>query len=149
LTADIGTIDNMKGVASMKFSLTIAMFCALMMTARAADGAFWESGNDFVRYCSSIEKGDVAIDLTELTRGMHCMGYIQGLSAGVAETITFGTEKGYAVPVPFCIPEGVEVKQSVIIVLKYIRDHPEKAHIQASTLAMAALQKAFPCSLKK
>ena len=77
------------------------------------------------------------------------MGYIQGLSAGVDETITFATGKGYAVPLPFCIPDGVEVKQSVIIVLKYIRDHPEKAHIRASTLAMTALQKAFPCSLKK
>ena len=69
--------------------------------------AVFESRNDFVRYCSSVEKRDDTPDLTELTRGMHCMGYIQGLSAGVDETITFATEKGYAVPVPFCIPDGV------------------------------------------
>jgi hypothetical protein len=144
----MGTIENMKGVAAMKVLLTIAVFCALMMPAHAADGAFWESGNDFLRYCSSVEKDDV-IDLIEVTRGMHCMGYIQGLSAGIDEEIAFATEKGHAAPIPFCIRDGVEVKQSVVIVLKYIRNQPEKAQIRASTLAMAALQKAFPCSVKK
>jgi len=118
------------------------------MPAHAADGEFSESGNDFLRYCSSVEKDEV-IDLMEVTRGMHCMGYIEGLSAGIDEEIAFATEKGYPAPMPFCIPDGVEVKQSVVIVLKYIRDHPEKAHVRLSTLATAALQKAFPCSVKK
>ena len=70
-------------------------------------------------------------------------------AAGVYAEIEFATEKGYAAPVPFCVPDEVQLKQILAVVLKYIRDNPEKAHIRASTLAVAALKKAFPCSLKK
>jgi hypothetical protein len=70
-------MGNMKGVASMQVLLTITVFCALMMPAHGADGAFWESGNDFLRYCSSVEKDDV-IDLIEVTRGHALYGLHPG-----------------------------------------------------------------------
>jgi len=46
-----------------------------------------------------------------------------------------------------CIPDGkVPVAQLARIVVKWLRDHPERLHEPKSVLALEALSGAFPCT---
>ena len=44
-----------------------------------------------------------------------------------------------------CIPDGVQREQMKKVLLKYLRDHPEKLHEPSAYLTLAAMQEAFPC----
>lgn len=45
-----------------------------------------------------------------------------------------------------CIPEGFTGKQAVLVVTKYIKEHPELLHNNAGPIAFLALWFSFPCS---
>ena len=45
-----------------------------------------------------------------------------------------------------CIPQGVTVEQAMAVVVKYLREHPERLHLKFVDLIVAAQRKAFPCS---
>jgi hypothetical protein len=46
----------------------------------------------------------------------------------------------------FCTPEsGITNDQAARVVVKYLREHPERLHEKESLLAMAAFAEAFPC----
>ena len=62
------------------------------------------------------------------------MGYV----LGVHETLPI-----------FCIPAGVTNRQITEVVSKYLKDHPEKLHLNASDLVIDAIQTAWPCDEKK
>ena len=47
-----------------------------------------------------------------------------------------------------CIPNKVTRGQTSQIVIKYLREHPERLHEQAVWLAAKALDTAFPCAKK-
>ena len=47
-----------------------------------------------------------------------------------------------------CLPDGVTNGQQRAVVLKYLRDHPERLHELRSKLVRDALQKAWPCKAK-
>ncbi len=44
-----------------------------------------------------------------------------------------------------CVPDEVTVGQITKVVVKYLKDHPEKLHLGAGLLTMTALKDAFPC----
>ena len=45
-----------------------------------------------------------------------------------------------------CVPPEVVLTLDIRIVLKYIKQNPEKAHLPSAALVVAALKTAFPCS---
>ncbi len=47
-------------------------------------------------------------------------------------------------PKKYCLPTGVTGEQLTRIVLKYLRENPEKHHLTAAHLVKQALIKAFP-----
>ena len=69
-----------------------------------------------------------------------CMGMVRGI---------IGTNHEYAVKTKtafFCLPiEGIKYTQAVRVVVKYLKEHPEKLHESAASLAIASLTEAFPC----
>jgi hypothetical protein len=102
------------------------------------------SGNAFARLCSAIDRDDV----TNSNYGhvMACIGYVSGFVSGVEFGAGFVEDQaGKKVRKPFCRPEEVENGQLIRVVLKYIRDNPEKAHQPTSWLLMDAFGKAYPC----
>lgn len=105
------------------------------------------SGNAFLRLCSVVDKED----LTGL-EGLHmmaCLGYVGGFVQGVETTISFVQSVTKRSPLaPFCKPDDLERGQMVRIVMKYIRENPEKAHLPTAGLIMGALSKAYPCPEK-
>jgi Rap1a immunity proteins len=128
----------------MKVLLSVALVCTLAGSLQAVDSPS-DSGKDFLRLCTVIDKNHREQTPLEELENMSCVGYIHGLSNGVEVGIEFAKGQNGSVPEPYCLPPEVEIKQLVRVVLKYIKAHPETAHKPTAYLAMAALQQAFPC----
>ena len=45
----------------------------------------------------------------------------------------------------YCAPKEVTVGQLVLVIVKFLRDHPERLHQGRAALTMEALTTAFPC----
>jgi hypothetical protein len=81
-----------------------------------------------------------------------CAAYLMGLSEGIAIESTFGASGGGKAPIPYCLADTYEVEQGqkVRILLKYIRNNPEKAHMVTAGLFINAMGDAFPpCPARK
>jgi hypothetical protein len=74
-----------------------------------------------------------------------CTSYVAGLRDGVASEVAFAESENKSVPKLFCLSAGVENGQLVRIALKYIKAHPEWAHLPTSVLLTKAWEEAFPC----
>lgn len=48
-----------------------------------------------------------------------------------------------------CVPTGATYEQVVRVIVKYLRDHPERLHRPRRQLMLAALEAAFPCPKEK
>jgi hypothetical protein len=117
--------------------------CLLVVLMCAAVPSFGElqevdmddSGNRFLAIC-----GDVP-DMAQLTEmGFACVTYVAGLTDGIAMFAGKGS-----IHEMYCAPSGVTHGQSVRLLVKYIKDHPEKSQEETRLLMLAALVKAFPC----
>ena len=84
----------------------------------------------------------------ESTSGMQAnvnryraMGYIQGLLDSYA---VFST-RDPSLKI-YCMPEqGVSSAQARILIVKWLKEHPERLHEQARLLVFHSLAEAFPC----
>jgi hypothetical protein len=112
------------------------------------------TGNGFERVCSVIEKvsaSNFQPTDKDLATVAYCTGYVSGVEDGVivvtaamdADSVTAADS---VQAVTSCATKDVPLGQRVKVVLKYIRDNPDRAHFPTSLLAAEALHKAFPCS---
>lgn len=84
----------------------------------------------------------------ESARGMQAsisryraMGYIQGL----LDSYTVFSTRDPSLDI-FCMPEqGVSTAQARILIVKWLKENPERLHEQARLLVFHALAEAFPC----
>ena len=90
--------------------------------------AAYETGNDLLAQCES----------DDLFMEGVCAGYIAGVS-DVSRGETWGGNR-------YCAPAGVTIRQLQKIVIKYLNEHPETLHDDASSLVQNAFAHAFPCS---
>jgi hypothetical protein len=82
------------------------------------------------------------IDEPHSMGSLACLSYVRGLIDGVAMGTVFSEQ--YAGR--FCPPKGgLDANQARLIVEKYLKDHPEKLHLEAGIIASIALLVAFPC----
>ena len=71
-----------------------------------------------------------------------CEAWIAGFEAAL-----FGANEARKLRnMSVCIPEGFTGKQAVLVVTKYIKEHPELLHNNAGPIAFLALWFSFPCS---
>ena len=91
---------------------------------------------ELLKYCKSDEP----------VARIYCKGYIGGiLEAG----LVFSHQHSVKAK-PFCPPlDGVKPPQALMVVVKYLEDHPGKLHIESVFLVIDALADAFPCSVSK
>jgi len=113
-----------------------------------------DSGNEFVRVCSFMENSDPAsTDYPHLMEGALCTAYLMGLADGIVIESSYAEARfGLKISAPYCVRDtyGMEQGQRVRILLKYIRNHPEKAHLPTAGLYINAMGDAFPpCPEKK
>ena len=114
------------------------MLCCLIATApvKAIDG------NDLVSRCQKAVKffdadnydADNDIDIS------WCIGYVHSF------TKVNAYYKAFDIPVLICFPEsGIENRQAIRVLVKYLQDHPEKLHEYDMILTISAFVEAFPC----
>lgn len=115
--------------------------------------AFMVSGNAFLRDCSVVEKENTTP--VEITDSVACLFYVAGVlrgaEVGSALTKVQAKEKlpkQTTLPKLFCRPDNIEMLQNVKIVLKFVRENPERANEETSWLVVWALRSAYPCPAK-
>jgi hypothetical protein len=86
--------------------------------------AGFQTGNDLYSECNSPKSSP---DFNT------CLAYVEGMADAFA-----------GLPL-VCFPSHVTVGQTVDIVMKYLRDHPEDRHYSAAGEALEALGSVFPC----
>jgi hypothetical protein len=75
-------------------------------------------------------------------------GYCLGLLSGVANMNAFWQHYTKDTSMFFCLPPDSVTNQWMRIVVKYLQEHPERLHEEATTLASLAFTSAFPCPSK-
>jgi Rap1a immunity proteins len=128
------TLPTMKN--TWLFALLLWMF--VLPTARSQDKTpdIGESGNTFLLECGDMmdRSASPAFEI-----GL-CFGYLRGVKDGFRMAFRIENLKP-----PYCIPDEATAGQLASILIKYIKDHPEKAHFETMTLEVASLVNAFPC----
>jgi hypothetical protein len=108
-----------------------------LATTQEHHQSVWNSGNDFLPLC-----GDMT-DSPTVPPDFHwgeCLGYIRGVDDGVEMAYDIMGQSQ-----PYCIPSEVTSGQMSRVLIKFIKDHPEKAHSKTSVLEIEAFMNAFPC----
>jgi len=93
------------------------------------------SGNNFYDNRASVETFTATEGRNVDLQGMFCLGFAEGLTMGVMATDIQRASK------TFCEPDNVTNLQVVRIIMKYIADHPDKAH--EPTVEARSIRKSF------
>jgi hypothetical protein len=128
--------------------------CLAVVPATAQrDEMLYDSGNAFVRACSSVAKSAKETTDVEDTLNVGCIAYVRGLADGVkAERYRVIVLDQTKISDQFFCDKKVdelEGGQAVKILLKYIRNNPETANDPVGALFMFAMREAFPPCLGK
>lgn len=105
-----------------------------------------ESGAVFAETCTSIDKAQVNFRSRDLLNVGTCAGYVKGFSDAMnVSYINSVQQKKDPGRIGYCIPDNSSMKQLIHVVLKYIKDHPEREHEQTAALVISAFRRSFPC----
>jgi Rap1a immunity proteins len=123
--------------------LLLFLFATQAAIAQGVPSVPDKSGTSFYDECGTTDKDLGQRSTAENLQGTYCMGYVAGLTQGVASSELIHRVKPSERL--FCLPEGVTNIQKVRVIRKYISNHPEEAHNPAQGQALMALREAFPC----
>lgn len=87
-------------------------------------------------------------DTEDVIRKESCKLWLTGVYSGLAAAgvIVDAAPKEVAKNNVVCLPEsGLTDEQALVLVLKYVKDHPTDREQPTAALALSALQEAFPC----
>jgi Rap1a immunity proteins len=124
-----------------QFTKTFSFVLIFALSSRAQDlrqnsqKPINESGVVLMDYCQWVEPEEKNAD--EWSQQTICIAYLSGIVEGYYST----KQK----PPSFCFPKDVTGKQEALVVLKYLRDHPERLHLRSNRLVIEAMTKSFPC----
>jgi len=119
----------------------IVIGLALITTPAMAQKSL--TGNDMLRHCSRADdsapgKAPLSGDLGNISMQGICVGAVGGMRY-LANDGT--TQSEHAT----CIPSAVTNGQALSVVVRYLRNHPERLHEQFESLVLAAFVEAWPC----
>lgn len=164
---------NKKALMKKLILTAIIMSCGAQAFGNAPQDSkvqFPEDGNGVLDYCGVVvdQLDSRPSQNDQQTKGLKfgwCVGYLQAtqehivnwrMSAGIQLMAQEGQGKMSS---PFiradetfvntCIPNKASVAQLARVVVKWLREHPEKLHEPKSFLVMEALKDNFPCSAPK
>lgn len=123
----------------MRASLpTVVLISAILclVSVSICQGADDWDGQHLLNDCRALKSEMTAKDAYERGR---CVGLIYGVLDTLAVLETNKKRK------TLCA-KGVSFRQAVMVVEKYLDDHPEKLHWSGASLVLAAMWTAFPCA---
>jgi hypothetical protein len=114
----------------------LAVVCFIVLTAsfsvaQSKDKLGTQNGTTLLANCAHAARDDADPTAPLPSEDGFCYGYILGVEDASGHT--------------HCRPEGTTMIQNVRVVVKWLRDHPERLHERADTLILQALKTAFPC----
>ena len=119
--------------------MKIAILAFLIVFALVGQ-AVCRDGNELLSKCKATLK--TTTDPKDIPDANFCLGFI----VGVADTsITY--HGLYNAPHLVCIPADAKIPhtQLATVVVKYLENHPDQLHYEASSTVIAALREVFPC----
>jgi hypothetical protein len=139
------------------FAIALAVIPSVNAQRTAQDRNISQSGNRYLELCSSTEKPPEKPDENDIADVYLCAGFMMGVSNGASFSIamlqaknpSLASLKGSIEDLGICIPDGVKTAQEIKVTLKYIREHPEAAHLPSAALVVMAERNAFPCAKPK
>jgi Rap1a immunity proteins len=111
-------------VLRIALMLAVLFLAPLHAQVQASDG--FTSGSELLLEC-------------EQSVPLSCLKYLAGLGHMHSVTAYYGRQPLY------CMPDEVTVYQAQLIVVRYLRAHPEWLHYGSAHLATYAFAEAFPC----
>ena len=135
-------------------ALIVALLVAVPVHAQTTAKSISDSGNRYLDICAALEKPPAQWNEMDFLNSGLCQGFMLGFRDGIGLSIAMlkhndssltylkGSIEDFAV----CTPDNVDLGQVVRIVLKYIREHPEQAHLPSAELIVLAEFTAFPCA---
>jgi hypothetical protein len=93
-----------------------------------------DSGNIFLNRCDTTDNA-IAKE--------GCKVWVDGFINGMGSV---QAQEGLHHQFEVCFPNGVETEQSFQVIVKYIKDHPQDAHLPTAILSLMGLHAAFPCA---
>ena len=115
-------------------------FLATPLTANSQNPPFG-TGNDLLVTCDQRNRND-------LKSGM-CLGFIIGASDGFTFGGILSTPGSIESYEQHCVPSGVNIGQTVDVVVTYLRQNPAVRHRNAVSLVVESLRNAFPCRSRR
>ena len=114
----------------------------ILLSSNLAFGFVLETGNDLLPMCNAainyVYNNEASGDVSKMG---YCLGMLQGvLNLNSLYRIEFGNKA------LFCLPsKAITGGQAARMVVKYLKEHPERLHEKYIILVGAALREAFPC----
>lgn len=131
----------------MKHILVAVLVCVTCLSCRGQESI---DGNYLLAKCPSAVKSfdHEKLDVAEGVNAAYCIGYVSGVLD--MDALWLGFDKKAAnknLSMHICSPggEGVAIGQAVRVVVKWLKDNPEKLHWRGETVVVLALRQAFPC----
>ena len=122
-----------------KLTLLIAVASLFMVFPTIAAGIHFSDGNHLQEVCNeAIKLFDSTGNADVFTAGT-CLGYLRATN-DMYEIMAKDSKR------TICIPPEISGKQLTRIVVKYLREHPERLQDIASLLVFEAFKESFPCS---
>jgi hypothetical protein len=133
----------MRLVLALALSLAFAM--GTSSEAPQQDHFSYADGNRLLLSCQALDS--TARDYQTGLDRVYCLGYVSGVY-DASKTLRYSVAQARAETLPplFCDPDGgIEIGQAARIVLKWLRNNPEKLHLEGDISVLQALRDAFPC----
>lgn len=114
--------------------MRVIIFAALLLISQISQAQIL-TGNDLNTWAAGDDRTQLPnAKNTDYVDSAMLAGYVRGVVDASISVL--------------CMPGNVTVGQSLAIVKKYVRDHPEKWAWNAIWLVNVALLEAFPCARK-
>jgi hypothetical protein len=122
------------------------MMCTLALLAAGWTSHVLADGNALLQQCKdALTVVDGGAGKSAFGGGV-CLGKIEGALDGIEMARGYySASSGKALPPFICPPESVTREQQLRIVVKYLKENPEKLHEPEVTSIALAMAFAFPC----
>jgi Ssp1 endopeptidase immunity protein Rap1a len=104
-------------------------------------------GNQLFERCSAYLKArdNPPLTVKEQVDAGFCLGYMSAIADTNDRDVKAALEDHKAAERYFCAPSNATIEQLTRVVVKWIKENPEKMHYNAGVISEAALRAAFPC----
>jgi hypothetical protein len=123
-----------------------------LSTICAAGQESWEGdGESLLRKCSvqlRVLDGE-KVPSAEVVDAATCVGYLWGVHDMEFTVQMLEAQQKVKVMRHSCVPPNATTSQMVRVVVKYLRDNPDRLNLPSAILATDAIRSAFPCTSPK